>query len=520
MKMLKSIRFGYVALVAMVLAMLTSCTSGSPVEQIPDDADFAAVLNLQKVADELGVKITETDVKLPEEFEAFENDIPEELNDALVACHQAIEFNGIAVFGYIKTKEEPDFYVVAKLANENVLDAALTDELNLDKDSEEGFTIYSDGRGNDKVAILVKDGLVWLTIGKKEEAALKSVNKVIKRADEKRLVENSGFNSVLSENNVCNVLVNTTPFVKMIDKYGRYAVGSEASVAMSSILSQTKGYWLTYSADMSKTGFEFVTKFVQPNGDIFEPPYASEVSTDFLSYVPEDYMGVFALGLNSQAIEELVATMETLVETNVRGNEREIAKTAIEYLKNIEGTMSVSFGTDDIQKLLFGEDIRELDFVATIDMKSGKAEKTIDGIFEMLSPNDPSGEIIKKTGAGKLEFVIPDYGTIYVEAGDNIVVISNEEITKGNSNGALRSAVSGNDVVAYLGVESFAELSDDACKCGANAKFAYDGGVGTFTFEVTGTDDSFISAGTQFVLGADEAYRTYRKNHRKSHYGY
>ena len=117
MKMLKSIRFGYVALVAMVLAMLTSCTSGSPVEQIPDDADFAAVLNLQKVADELGVRITETDVKLPEEFEAFENDIPEELNDALVACHQAIEFNGIAVFGYIKTKEEPDFYVVAKLYN-------------------------------------------------------------------------------------------------------------------------------------------------------------------------------------------------------------------------------------------------------------------------------------------------------------------------------------------------------------------------------------------------------------------
>lgn len=520
MDIFKTIRIGFASALIMSLAVMTSCSTNDPIDQIPEDVDFAATINLQKVADELGVVITGTDVKLPEDFEAFDNNIPEEVNDIIVASHQAIDLSQIAVFGYIKTNDNPDVYLVAKVIDEKSLDAILTDELDFDYDSDDGFKVYTLESKSPKASILVKDGLAWILADKKVSAAVKSVNKMMRKSAEEKLTESRGLSNALTADNVCNAVLNTTPFIKLFDRFGRYEFGTEAAVAISSALSQTKGYWFAYTADMNKTGFEMTARFVNPEGKVLELPYAQDIDTDFLTFVPDYYQGSYSVGINGDAIKEMIDNLETLAEKNTRGAEKELCMAMLNHMRNIDGTISINLGTTDIQKLIFGEDAKALDFIATIEMKSGKASSAIDGIYSLLKQHDPNGEIIKSTGIGKMNIFIRNYGTIAIEAIDDHVVISNKEITKGNSNSNLKSAVIGNQVTMYIGVPSFADLTNDTCKFGANAEVSYKDGVCKATLDFTNLESSMVSSMVELVLCVDQTYQSYRNTYWKSLYGY
>lgn len=520
MKALKNIRFSFVAVLAMAIAVMTSCSSNDPVSQIPDDVDFASVINIQKVADNLGVTVTDTDVKLPEDFEAFDNDIPEEINDIAVECCKAIKLDNIAVFGYIKTSDTPDVFVVAEVIDEKVLDNILTNDLNLDDDENEGFKIYTPESRYNEIAILVKDGLAWFVPNKKEAAAVRSINKIMAKADDKKLIENSGFKSTLNADNVCNIVVNTTPFVKLIDKFGLYKMDTEAAIAITSVLAQTKGYWLNYSADMSKTGYEMTCKFVSPEGEILTIPQAENINNDYLTFVPESYQSTIAMGLNNEAVSQIVDNLEKLVEENIRGNEKEAAKIVLDNLRNIDGTISVSFGSEELQSLIFGEKVEALNFVATIDLKSGSAKDAIEDIYDIFKPLDSNGEFVQNDGNGKLKFIVRNYGNISVEAWGDQIVISNNDIAKGNSNSELKSAVSGNQFAAYVGLKSFAELTDDACKFGAYTKATASDGEIKYILELTDIEGSMISAFSELGLAIDKAYKEYRDKEYRSRYNY
>lgn len=515
---MKFFRLSFIAAMTMMLAFMSSCSSKDPISQIPEDVDFVSVINIQKVATELGVSITNTDVVLPDEFEALSGSIPEEMNDAIVACNKAIDLSNIAIFGYFKTNDDPELFAIAKVLDKEILDKTLTNDFNFEDEDEEGFEIYTPESEYNKMAILVKDNLAWFVEGKKASAALKSVNKVISRADEKKLINNSGFKSILSENNVCNVLINTTPFIKLIEKFGRYELGSEATLALSSALSQTKGYWLAYTADMNSTGAELTAKFVNADGDVFNPAYVENIDTDYLTFVPDYFQSTIACGINNSATTEIVDAIENMIKQNALGAKAEMMLTMIEKFKDIDGTISTSFGTEVLPKLIFGEKPEVIDFVSTIDMKSGKAVDAIEDIYDALKPIDPEGSIIKKDDIGKLQFVIPEYRTIYIEAWDDQIVIANIDITKGNSNSALKSAVSGAQAAGYIGLNSFADLTDDECKFGANIQTSYKDGEVKCSFEFSNLDGSMISAFTELGMALNSAYKTYRRNNSSSYY--
>lgn len=521
MKTFKTIRIGFAAMMIVALAMMSSCSSkNDPINQIPENVDFAGVVNIHKVAAELGVEVTETDIKLPEEFEAFESSINDEVTDLIIACNNAIDLSNIVSFGYVKTEKYPDVYVIAKVNDEKALDAILVDELNCEDDDEDGFRVYTPGVRNAEVVILVKDGLAWIVATNESETAIKKVNKVIKRADEEKLIDNGGLKDVLTDDNVCNTVINTSKFIKLFDKFGRYYVDTEVAVALSSITSEIKDGWLTYTADMSKTGFELTAKFIDSDGDIITFPGLEKIDSDFLTFVPNYYQSAFAIGLDNDALKTTIDNIETLIEKNLRGSEKEICQTLLNYVRNIDGTISLNFGTEDLRKLLFEEDEKALCFVTTIEMKNDEAEKTVDEIYNLISAKDPNGEFAKKIGSGNLEFSIRNYGKIVVESIDNLIVISNSDIIKGNTNSDLKSAVSGNDAAICVVVPTFADLTDDACKFGAKAEITYKDGVCKATLDFTNLEDSMVSSMIELSMSFNQAYQTYRNNYWKSLYGY
>lgn len=546
----------HIALAVIAVAALSSCSSKDPVEMVPDDVDFVVSCNLQKVLDQTGVKIADDDIELPGELSMYESTIPDEVKDIVCRCNKAVDASQTLWFGYIKAKESDpvDLYAVVKISDEDELCRILEDEANLDVEEEDGFKIFT--QSNEKHgALLIKDDFLWLAASasiKDSSDAVKKVNKIIEKAKEKNISEVAGVAQNLNSDMVFSANVNIDKIIKIAD-LSRYMT-SEQAVMFAAAADKLKGSWFNLSADLSGKSVTLKFKYYKPStGNAVDYGVTAPINTDFLKYIPSDFMGIAAVNIKPEMIDQFCDMITSYINDEYQSHMRNTSYSMtvmsdvvdeynaseygygygyayaqrleaehqaqlriIDYLRNINGNIAVAISANDLAELCFGEKMNEFKFIATAELKSGTAENLKNELAALMNASADS-----TYSAYSDEVMIPvdrDF-SLYLKADGNYLILSNVHVSAGNSNN-FASTISGAEAVASVKLPSFAALTNGKCNFGANAEMRYSKGEVKYTFELTKCDSNLIEALINLCKGIDQAYSAYRRSHRSYDYGY
>lgn len=161
------------------------------------------------------------------------------------------------------------------------------------------------------------------------------------------------------------------------------------------------------------------------------------IDKDALRYLGKNESIVYAFSLKdvnwSKMFDQMASTM------GMSESDRAILTMTKGYLENIDGTIAMGFGLtnglESIFKLNYGIKIfDQFDMTIVIDTKEGKTKGTMNDLKGLL---ETAGMPYEDTSKG-FTIEIPDEdATIYAEAADNHIILSNRKISKSDDNPAV-----------------------------------------------------------------------------------
>lgn len=507
---------------------------------IPDDVDYVASFNVQKALDQTGIKITDDGIELPDELSDYESLIDDDVMDIIVRCNKAIESRQIMFFGFIKpeslsnSRDIPnDVYALAKVKDNGLLRELLEDEADLTRDEDEGFDIYT--KGKKPLAILVKDGYMWFVGGATDSKAVKKVQKLLDRADEKSLKDMKGIAQNINNGSIFTLNVNTGKILKLSEMLSG-EMPTEYALALSAVSDKLKGSWFNFSADLEGTTATLKGKYYKPDdGKTVDFGVSQPVDTHFLTYIPADFQCVAAFEIKpeitAQLCDGLLKFTDNLYEQRISNameysyyyddyyiqsirDEQQMVRQYINALRDIDGTIGGGIGFSDLPELIYGGKTGGLRFVFTAQMKPGTADNLKNSLRSAFNPID-------STAVTSDDIVIPVTRdmSLYIKSIGNDIILSNFDVRQGNTNN-FASAVQGNDMVLSAKIPTVKDLTDSQCDYGFNAEYKYVNGECSFIVEITNCKENIIGAIMNLTKGFIAGENSYDRTHNDYSYGY
>ncbi|MCD8266362.1 MAG: hypothetical protein LUC33_04325 [Prevotellaceae bacterium] len=218
----------------------------------------------------------------------------------------------------------------------------------------------------------------------------------------------------------------------------------------------------------------------------------AKVNPDALSYLGKDEFLVAALSLKDVDLDECLDVVAEMAE--LTRSDRAALSAVSSYLGRLDGTMAIGVGLanglSSVKKAKEGRGVmEEVPLTIVCETKEGKAKGLLSDLEGLL---EAGGIDYDGTSSG-LSVTIPTVGSIYAEAKDNVVVLSNRPISKKGENPAVKSvdfgksmstvaAVlgKGNPLAEDLGLDGGVELelSLDAEELELSLVLGMDGGKG------------------------------------------
>ena len=375
-----------------VMAVMSSCSSedtSNLLQLVPADADFVATLNLDELATEAGVSLTD------------------EVN-ALRGC-----VNAEAVVAYGQLPSE--VYLLAEVADGGKLAATLRDSCGLEESEAQGFTLY--GASGNRVGIAVKDGKIWISAQASDIAA--NITRQLEKAKEESIDGNPELRELLVNDNTANVLVKANAVMSQFDMFG--------PLPLIGMLGDFPVKYFLVQADMADKKLTLRSRNIGKNGDVTEIPYLTEMNVEALEFIPSDFNVGFGVAISPEIIGQAVSAIRSFGGFLGQSQQEKLER-MLPFLESAEGTITV--GANAPLSDLFSSNLRgyqDLDMTAVVSFRNGKAGEFLGLLKEFTSAMGLNPSTVASDGS--LQYQIPaDYGetlTLSLKAAGNHLVISN-----------------------------------------------------------------------------------------------
>ncbi|MDE6100811.1 MAG: DUF4836 family protein, partial [Paramuribaculum sp.] len=248
-------------------------------------------------------------------YAAFRSEIPSDLlkNAGLLA--EAVDLENVVFFGYINRGET---FATATVTDIDALRSLLR-SLEMERDTDNGYEVY-----DNRVIISPDDNQVWICDSKKPVDRIEDFKLARKKNN---ILRYEGLADVLTSGNMGNFVIDQSALGSGFDQY--WSAG-HISIENNSIL-------------LSGTSMKTDGTIIEQDG-FLEP-----VSTDFLRYMPSNFIFASAAGIKSGS--KLFASL-----TDAAGKNKhvlnQIPADVKESIRQINGTVAFGFGPKSKQSLL------------------------------------------------------------------------------------------------------------------------------------------------------------------------
>lgn len=511
----------------MILALaasLASCNSSDDIyKYVPADVDFVLKADVTKLLAAADISIESDELKLPKEISsALNRDQKKNLSALLLQGNKAVDLTQVGMFAYIDTKR-PQAYMVMPLKDGKALEQLLTvtieEELDgeaFDKDEDEGYITYTQGR-NDDGGIYVKDDMVYVVFDSKDpigdlediaqsvkDKSFDSLDKVIAKADK------------------------DAAMVYYVNSSSIISAASRADVSFTifgaAIQNELEGYWGVTNIAIKDKSLLCNSVCVNDQGKLYELPYGQPISRKALRHMPDSFIGAIAAGISKSDIQKL-NDLYGQYAGELHGSDRYVTDMLMKYVRNIDGTLALGLGATSTSGLLSGDGLQ---FVVAVQLKKGNAQQAVAELKTLAqqqveeqnnsfysyyygdslrsSIEDVEGGFCynMRTGGYYNASVMP----IYVRAVDGDLVISNVK-TPTNGGESLAKMISADDVVAMVvNIPTLAVYSNGKLNFGLQASALASKNKGSFKLEATDYKGSLVAL-IKDVIFAVQTYNPY-----------
>lgn len=244
-----------------MLLVMAACSpdSGELLESIPASSQYVACININDVAKNLGVKISDQTVTLPNDLRAPLARVNDDMLAEAARVAKAIDLDCIVVFGQL----DDDAIITFRIADTDLF-------ANLRQDSHtskaNGFEISALGGG---LSLASRGTQGWILRSSKPAEELSTL---LKEAKESNITKYNGIGQLLEANHAARIAVNTS--------------GQSGNSAQ----------WTTAGIDITNQKIAANIAIMEADGKPVKFEGLQTLSTDFLSYTPAQCNFVFALG--------------------------------------------------------------------------------------------------------------------------------------------------------------------------------------------------------------------------------
>lgn len=338
---------------AMILTLaVTSCSSDKSklLESVPFDAEIVATVNLMELAKQSDLTVEDSRLVIPAKYPELKNSMSADNLETIGKLASAIDLESIVFFGYAKND---DFYATALVKDADKLRSVLK-ENGFSAKSENGMEVYENGGMS--FAFEDSDNQIWFV----ESRNLNRIEDFVLARNKNNILRYSGLADALTGDNIANLVIDQSILGTGMDNY-----------------------WSAFSINVSNNAIVAEMKAMSPDGEVYRTDALRPVDTNFLRYIPANFICATAIGLNPQSgwVEQVGNAIE---KAGGRSSANEFAEIA-PYLKAIDGTIAAGFGPKNKAALMNPESPQQWQAIVMAQMNQSK----INELTELLRSNLP-----------------------------------------------------------------------------------------------------------------------------------
>lgn len=293
------------AVICIAFAALCSCnrSDNALLGTIPADSQAVIILDMNKVLDNLGCKITKEGIEIPSELKGVRGMASlEEFGNV----SSMVDTKNIVAFQY-----NGDMIVTALITEPEEFHAKMK-SLAKESDESDGYTLYL-YRSN--TSVVVKGDQLW-TARENVGTLMSNVNSLLEKAEKRPFLKNDGLAELLSRNTAV-----------------RFAVSS----AVAGI--PVPDTWLAGTIKLESNSSMATMHIMKPTGENIKLDMLKPLNNDFLRYVPGNFNYALAMGI---AKPEEAAAYLNAAKKLMPMRERTMIEVLIPFINKIEGTVALA----------------------------------------------------------------------------------------------------------------------------------------------------------------------------------
>lgn len=304
-------------LAVLITAAFSSCNNDRKqlLETVPFDSDAVAAVDLLRLASDCQVKIEDGRLVLPPELSDFKKEISPEVSKTIARVAGAIDLKNVVIFGSASTSP----IATAKVTDIEEL-RSLIKKYDGDKVTDASLEAY---KVNGSYIVISNDEKqFWLADREKQIAQIEDYEALDAK---KSICRYSGVESAL-----------------MADGIAAYAVN------LAAVQTMNHNYWLTGGIKVADNAIVAETSMIEADGSAVETDLLQEINTDFLRYMPSNFIGAFAFGINPESKDYAKILGEAQKLGGVPDND------VLNFVKALDGTIAFGFGPKNKQAFTSG----------------------------------------------------------------------------------------------------------------------------------------------------------------------
>lgn len=460
------IRSLLLSLAMIAVMVLSSCSQSNDLfEFVPADADYVATADCDRLLSDLGIELTDTDLKGPESLNTLLKDIPAENRANLVKLSKTVDIKGIVAFGYAGSEG----YALARITDK----AALQDffkQSSAEKQTSGDYEIYCENRSS----MAIDGDMLWM-IPQGDAAGVAALLDKLKTAAKKsNITADDDLMDALTADNAINFTGRLTNDMMACLTGGN---DLQTTLALSTLVPSINSYRVEAGLNVAESTIAINARIVNPeNGETLSIPLLKKIDQSILGYIPADCTVALAAGLNNEQFTGLTATVKDFATADPS-----IAK-ALEMLGNIDGTVGLACNTKSFDNMGIGA-TNGGKAIAFAQTKQGKAVEMSNYIVSMLKFTPG---VLSSTNGPVTMVTRPNADPIYVTAENDLLFISSEPVAKASN--PLTAPMKDAQLAYAVNIASLSDMTSGKIKFGVKGYATFSDGKINACLETTGSD--------------------------------
>lgn len=363
-------------LAIMLTAAFSSCNNDRKqlLETVPFDSDGVAAVDLLRLASDCQVKIEDGRLVLPPELSQIKESLTPEVSKTIARVAETVNLKNVVIFG--SASGSP--IATAKITDAEGLRSLIK---KFDGEKVSGNSLEAYEVGGSYIVISGDEKQCWLADREKQIAQIEDYEAMDAK---KSICRYSGVESAL-----------------MADGIATYAVN------LAAVQTMNQNYWVAGKVTVDNNAIVAEAKIMEPDGEGVETDMLQEIDTDFLRYMPSNFIGAFAFGINpdSKDYAKILGEVKPLAS----GNEE-----VFDYVKALNGTVAFGFGPKN-KEAFTSASPANWQFLAMARMNRDK----IESLTKLAASQLPGS---KETSKGLYSFRSGEVDVTYGEVDGNFAV--------------------------------------------------------------------------------------------------